>query len=172
MWRPYSPIVSDLPCHWVLSMFRRRRGTTGRDAFSRYKSRSADLAVNPRLELRLIVWKALRRSLRPLKVEALTQLHRPLRTSCSSRCRLQSTASVCVCVCVVKDLLVACSLQKKFQIITVKELFKCLQFTSIIVENIWDRFLEHTVELLTDYFSGWGSANSPPCLCVQKIAFE
>ena len=21
MWRPYSPIVSDLPCHWVLSMF-------------------------------------------------------------------------------------------------------------------------------------------------------
>ena len=29
MRRPYSPIVSDLPCHWVLSMFRWRHGTTG-----------------------------------------------------------------------------------------------------------------------------------------------
>ena len=35
MRRPYSPIVSDLPCHWVLSMFHWRRGTTGRDVFSR-----------------------------------------------------------------------------------------------------------------------------------------
>ena len=35
MWWPYSPIVLDLPCHWVLSMFRWRRGTTGRDVFSR-----------------------------------------------------------------------------------------------------------------------------------------
>ena len=38
-------------------------------------------------------------TLRPLKVEALTQPHRPLRTPCSSRCRLQSTVCVCVCAC-------------------------------------------------------------------------
>ena len=64
MWRPYSPIVSDLPCHWVLSMFRWRRGTT---AGAR----------------RLLTLKTSRRRLggQPW----------PPRTPRSSRCRLQST---------------------------------------------------------------------------------
>jgi len=35
-------------------MYRWRRGTTGRDVFSREKPHGADLAVNPWLELQLI----------------------------------------------------------------------------------------------------------------------
>jgi len=37
------------------------------------------------------------RTFRPLKVEALTQPHRPLRTPCSSRCRPEVQRCVCVC---------------------------------------------------------------------------
>jgi len=46
---------------------------------------------------RVTLWSSIHctdRTLRPLKVETLTQLHRSLRTPCSSRCCLQSTVSI------------------------------------------------------------------------------
>ena len=83
MWRPYSPIVSDLPCHWVLSMFVGDVGRWGTTS-SHVKNLTAQ------------TW----RSTRGWSFSSLTQPHRPLRTPRSSRCRLQVYRCVCVCACV------------------------------------------------------------------------
>jgi len=79
MWRPYSPIVSDLPCRWVLSTFVGDEGRLGATS-SHVKNLTAQ--VNPQLELQLKVW------------------FWPPRTPRSSRCRL--CVCVCVCVCVLE----------------------------------------------------------------------
>jgi len=70
MWWPYSPIVSDLPCHWVLGMFCWRRGTTGATS-SHVKNLTAQ------------TWRSTH------GWSFGIQPHRPLRTPRSSRCRLQ-----------------------------------------------------------------------------------
>jgi len=80
MWRPYSPIVSDLPCHWVLSMF---VGDVGRrDATSSHVK-----------NLTAQTW----RSTRGWSFSSKCGFWPP-RTPRSSRCRLQDYRCVRVCV--------------------------------------------------------------------------
>ena len=83
MWRPYSPIVSDLPCHWVLSMFVGDVGRRGAMS-SHVKNLTAQTwwstHANPR-QLKVWFW--------------------PPRIPRSSRCRLQVYKCVCVCVCTI-----------------------------------------------------------------------
>jgi len=81
IWRPYSPIVSDLPCHWVLSMY----GDVG------WRGATSSHVKN----LTAQTW----RSTRGWSFSSLTQPHWPLRTPRSSRCRLQVYRCVCVFDC-------------------------------------------------------------------------